>query len=78
MALKETGVVKLFNDARGYGFISREGKPDLFVHYSGIRDLGNGRRTLSDGDEVEFDLSQGPKGACASDVVVVYPCGLTF
>jgi CspA family cold shock protein len=69
--LKENGTVKFFNDAKGFGFITREGKPDVFVHFSGIRDIGGGRKTLSDGDTVEFELAQGPRGACAADVVVV-------
>jgi cold shock protein len=50
--IKATGKVKWFNDRRGYGFILMPGKPDLFVHYSKI--LGNGHRTLHEGDEVRF------------------------
>ena len=65
--MKERGTVKWFNDDRGYGFIERQGKPDVFVHYSGI--AGAGRRSLEEGQEVEFELTQGPKGAQAQNVV---------
>ena len=66
--MKEQGTVKWFNDSKGYGFISREGKPDLFVHYKQIVQNGNSRRTLFEGDQVEFDLGQGQKGDCAENV----------
>ncbi|TSA09391.1 MAG: cold shock domain-containing protein [Deltaproteobacteria bacterium] len=66
--MKEQGTVKFFNDQRGFGFIAREGKPDMFVHYKQIVQNGNGRRTLFEGDEVEFEPGQGPKGACAENV----------
>jgi len=65
--LRETGKVKWFNDAKGYGFISRPGKGDVFVHHSAI--LDQGFRTLDEDQEVEFDLEQGPKGAHAVNVV---------
>jgi CspA family cold shock protein len=62
-----TGTVKWFNDAKGYGFLSREGGPDVFIHYSAIR--GEGFKTLGEGDQVEFEIVVGQKGLQASDVV---------
>jgi len=64
-----TGTVKWFNAEKGYGFISREGGSDLFVHYSAIQ--GSGYRTLEEGQAVEFEVTQGPKGDQAQDVRVV-------
>jgi len=61
-----TGRVKWFNDAKGYGFIAQEGGPDVFVHYTAIR--GEGFRSLSEGQLVEFDVTQGPKGLQAQNV----------
>jgi CspA family cold shock protein len=61
-----TGTVKWFNDAKGFGFISREGGPDVFVHYSGIE--GGGFRSLAEGDQVEFEIVQGEKGPQAANV----------
>ena len=60
------GTVKWFNDQKGYGFISQESGPDVFVHFSAIQ--GQGFKTLSEGQAVEFDVTQGPKGPQASNV----------
>ena len=64
-----TGTVKFFNDQKGFGFISREDGPDVFVHFSNIE--GTGRRTLLDGQQVEFEISPGRKGPEAVGVRVV-------
>jgi cold shock protein len=64
-----TGTVKFFNDQKGFGFISREDGPDVFVHFSNIE--GSGRRTLLDGQRVEFDIAPGRKGPEAVGVKVV-------
>jgi CspA family cold shock protein len=69
MSERETGTVKWFNASKGYGFIEREGAPDVFVHFSAIR--GEGYRNLEEGQKVEFNVEQGQKGLQASDVVVV-------
>ena len=66
---KETGVVKWFNDSKGYGFISRDSGDDLFVHHSAIE--GEGFKSLSEGDKVEFSVGQGEKGPNATDVVKI-------
>jgi len=60
--------VKWFNNAKGFGFISRDGSPDVFVHHTAI--MSEGFRTLSEGEKVEFEIVQGPKGLQASNVVV--------
>jgi CspA family cold shock protein len=61
------GHVKWFNDAKGYGFIARENGPDVFVHYSAIS--GEGFRSLSEGQAVQFEITEGPKGLQATNVV---------
>ena len=62
----EKGTVKWFNDSKGFGFISREQGPDVFVHHSSI--MAEGFRSLSEGDTVEFEVEQGPKGPSAVNV----------
>ncbi|MCH7679964.1 cold-shock protein [candidate division KSB1 bacterium] len=62
----ETGTVKWFNSSKGYGFISREEGDDVFVHFNAIE--GDGYRTLDEGDKVEFEVEQGPKGLQATKV----------
>jgi CspA family cold shock protein len=64
--LKEKGIVKWFNNAKGYGFIQRSTGEDVFVHFSAI-DM-SGYRTLDNGTEVEFEVKQGPKGLQAENV----------
>ncbi len=64
--LKETGKVKWFNDSKGYGFISRESGPDVFVHHSAIQ--GEGFRSLAEDQEVEFEVTQDQKGLKAQNV----------
>lgn len=66
MAERVTGKVKWFNASKGYGFLEREGGPDVFVHYSAIQ--SEGFRTLQEGQEVEFEIEQGPKGLQAANV----------
>ncbi|MBE3069735.1 MAG: cold shock domain-containing protein [Acidobacteria bacterium] len=65
------GKVKWFNDQKGFGFIEQEGGGDVFVHYASI--IGDGFKSLAEGDEVEFELTQGPKGAKAEKVTRVQP-----
>lgn len=64
----EKGTVKWFNGAKGYGFISRNGGEDVFVHFRAI--AGGGYKTLNEGDKVQFDVEQGPKGLQATNVSV--------
>ena len=64
-----TGTVKWFNAEKGYGFIQREGGSDLFVHYTAIE--GSGYRSLEEGQHVEFEVTQGPKGDQAQSVRLV-------
>ncbi len=69
MSQRVRGKVKWFNGDKGYGFITQENGPDLFVHYSSIQ--ANGFRTLNEGDTVEFEITDGKKGKQASAVMVV-------
>jgi CspA family cold shock protein len=62
----EQGTVKWFNAAKGFGFISRQGGEDVFVHFKEI--VGEGYKTLNEGDKVEFNVTQGPKGLQAQQV----------
>ncbi len=64
---RTTGTVKWFSDAKGYGFIAREDGPDVFVHHSAI--AGAGFKTLSEGERVEFDVVEEPRGLKAQNVV---------
>jgi len=64
-----TGIVKWFNRTKGYGFISREGGKDVFVHYTAIQ--GGGFRNLEEGQQVEFSVEESPKGPQAVDVVAL-------
>ena len=63
----EEGTVKWFNGAKGFGFISRANGEDVFVHFSAIK--GSGFKTLAEGDQVDFDVVNGPKGPSAANVV---------
>jgi CspA family cold shock protein len=67
MSERTTGTVKWFNGAKGYGFLAREGGEDVFVHFSAIQ--GDGYRSLTEGQKVEFSIVQGPKGLQAADVI---------
>lgn len=67
--MKETGTVKWFNAAKGFGFIQRESGEDVFVHFSAIN--SSGYRTLDEGARVEFSVKKGPKGLQAEDVTTV-------
>ena len=63
------GTVKWFNESKGFGFLEQEDGPDVFVHYSGI--VGDGFKTLHEGDQVEFELEESDKGPRAANVRVV-------
>ena len=65
--MSEIGTVKWFNEAKGYGFIMRERGPDVVVHHASI--VAEGYRTLHEGDQVTFDVVEGPKGLQATNVV---------
>jgi len=65
--MADKGTIKWFNDSKGYGFITRDNGPDVFVHYTAIQ--GDGFRSLREGQTVEFEVVQGPKGPQASKVV---------
>jgi cold shock protein len=69
MSERVTGTVKWFNASKGYGFIERQGGPDVFVHFSAIQ--GEGFRSLQEGQKVEFTIEQGPKGLQAANVVAI-------
>lgn len=62
-----SGTVKWFNNQKGYGFISQEDGPDVFAHYTAI--AGEGFRTLREGEDVEFEITEGPKGPQAANIV---------
>ena len=64
---KTSGVVKWFNDAKGFGFIEREDGPDVFVHFRSI--VGDGHKTLHEGQRVTFEVTQGQKGPQAENVM---------
>jgi CspA family cold shock protein len=67
MQLRSRGKVKWFNDQRGFGFIEQPNGQDLFVHHTAVQ--GEGFKTLEEGQEVEFDIVEGPKGLQAANVV---------
>ena len=69
MSERVVGTVKWFNGSKGYGFLAREGGPDVFVHFSAIQ--GEGFKNLEEGQRVEFTIEQGPKGLQAANVVVL-------
>ena len=69
--MAEQGTVKWFNDAKGYGFISRQSGGDVFVHFSAIQ--ASGFKSLQEGQQVQFDLVKGPKGLQAENVRLLDP-----
>ena len=69
MSERITGTVKWFNSDKGFGFIERQGGPDIFVHFSAIQSAGF--RTLKEGQKVEFNVEQGPKGPQAANIKII-------
>jgi len=69
MSVREKGTVKWFNNSKGFGFIQRDQGNDVFVHFRAIK--GDGYRSLEEGQRVEFNVTQWPKGPQAEDVAVV-------
>jgi CspA family cold shock protein len=69
MSERVVGTVKWFNGSKGYGFIARDGGPDVFVHFSAIQ--ADGFKNLQEGQKVEFSIEQGPKGLQAANVVIL-------
>lgn len=69
MSEKSTGTVKWFNESKGYGFIEQQSGPDLFAHFKSI--VGDGFKTLTEGQSVEFTIAQGQKGPQAENIVAV-------
>lgn len=69
MSDTKTGSVKWFNESKGFGFIAQDGGDDVFVHYSAIN--SGGFRTLAEGQQVQFTVTQGPKGPQAENVTPV-------
>jgi CspA family cold shock protein len=69
MSERVDGTVKWFNASKGYGFIERQGGPDVFVHFSAIK--MDGYRVLQEGQKVQFDIEKGPKGLQAANVTVI-------
>jgi CspA family cold shock protein len=69
--MEKRGKVKWFNDKKGYGFIAQEGGRDVFVHFSNVK--GDGSKTLAEGQEVSFEIVDGPKGPQAINVMKVAP-----
>ena len=65
----ETGTVKWFNSSKGFGFFTREQGDDVFVHFKSI--VGEGYKTLEEGDQVQFEVGQGPKGLQANNVTKI-------
>lgn len=69
MSSKVKGTVKWFNDSKGFGFIEQESGPDVFAHFSAI--VGDGFKSLAEGQPVEFDVTQGQKGLQAENIVAL-------
>ncbi|MBZ5496515.1 MAG: cold shock domain-containing protein [Acidobacteriia bacterium] len=67
--MREQGTVKWFNNDKGYGFVSRESGDDVFVHHTAIE--GTGRKSLNEGDRIEFEVARGPKGLQAQNVTKI-------